>query len=154
MISIERILQFSHIPSEAPLVIEDCRPDITWPQNGTIELDNLCVQYSPGLPLVLQDITCVFPGQKKIGIVGRTGSGKSTLIQALFRVVEPTGGKILVDGVNICMMGLWDLRSRLSIIPQDPILFQGNIRTNLDPLEQVPDADIWEVNMPQVATFT
>lgn len=145
MISVERILQFTNIPSEAPLVIEDCRPKPEWPTEGRIELENLQVQYAPTLPLVLKDITCTFPGERKIGVVGRTGSGKSTLIQALFRVVEPSGGRITIDGVDISTIGLQDLRSRLGIIPQDPILFQGNIRTNLDPLQQHTDQEIWEV---------
>ncbi|XP_017971378.1 PREDICTED: putative ABC transporter C family member 15 [Theobroma cacao] len=145
MISVERILQFTNIPSEAPLVIEDCRPKPEWPTEGRIELENLQVQYAPTLPLVLKGITCTFPGERKIGVVGRTGSGKSTLIQALFRVVEPSGGRITIDGVDISTIGLQDLRSRLGIIPQDPILFQGNIRTNLDPLQQHTDQEIWEV---------
>lgn len=145
MISVERILQFTHIPSEAPLVIEDCRPVPEWPMAGKIELENIHVQYNPALPTVLKGITCTFPGGKKIGVVGRTGSGKSTLIQALFRIVEPSGGQILIDGVDICKIGLQDLRSRLSIIPQDPILFQGTMRTNLDPLQQHSDQELWEV---------
>ncbi|XP_061994727.1 putative ABC transporter C family member 15 [Rosa rugosa] len=145
MISVERILQFTNIPSEAPLVIEDCRPNPEWPTVGKIELENLQVQYDPALPMVLKGISCTFPGQKKIGVVGRTGSGKSTLIQALFRVVEPSGGHILIDGVDISKIGLQDLRSRLGIIPQDPTLFQGTMRTNLDPLQQHSDQEIWEV---------
>ncbi|CAL8993869.1 unnamed protein product [Prunus brigantina] len=145
MISVERILQFTHIPSEAPLVIEDCRPVPEWPMAGKIELENIHVQYNPALPTVLKGITCTFPGGKKIGVVGRTGSGKSTLIQALFRIVEPSGGQILIDGVDISKIGLQDLRSRLSIIPQDPILFQGTMRTNLDPLQQHSDQELWEV---------
>ncbi|KAK8605473.1 hypothetical protein V6N13_102251 [Hibiscus sabdariffa] len=144
MISVERILQFSNIPSEAPLVIEDCRPKPDWPTKGRIELENLQVQYKPTLPMVLKGITCTFPGEKKIGVVGRTGSGKSTLIQALFRVVEPSGGQITIDGIDISTIGLQDLRSRLGIIPQDPTLFQGTIRTNLDPLQQHTDHEIWE----------
>ncbi|KAJ4973567.1 hypothetical protein NE237_006741 [Protea cynaroides] len=145
MISVERILQFSNIPSEAPLLIEECRPGPEWPIIGTIKLENLHIRYSPMLPMVLKGINCTFPGQAKIGVVGRTGSGKSTLIQALFRVVEPSEGRILIDEVNICEIGLQDLRSRLSIIPQDPTLFQGTIRANLDPLEQHSESEIWEV---------
>ncbi|KAL5997364.1 putative ABC transporter C member 15 [Asimina triloba] len=144
IISVERILQFSSIPSEAPLVIESCRPTQDWPKYGTINLDNLHVQYSPSLPMVLNGITCTFPGGKKIGVVGRTGSGKSTLIQALFRVVEPSKGRITIDEADISKMGLHDLRSRLGIIPQDPTLFQGTVRTNLDPLQQHSDAEIRE----------
>lgn len=145
MISVERILQFTDIPSEAPLVIDDCRPSPDWPTDGTIILENLQVRYTPALPMVLKGISCAFPGEKKIGVVGRTGSGKSTLIQALFRVVEPSGGRILIDGVDISTIGLQDLRSRLAIIPQDPTLFQGTVRTNLDPLGEHNDHQIWEV---------
>ena len=147
MISVERILQFTKIPSEAPLVIEDSRPKPEWPTDGRIELENLQVQYNPALPVVLKGITCTFPGEKKIGVVGRTGSGKSTLIQALFRVVEPSGGRILIDGVDICKIGLQDLRSRLGIIPQDPTLFQGTMRSNVDPIQQHSDQEIWEVGI-------
>ncbi|KAJ1385405.1 P-loop containing nucleoside triphosphate hydrolase, partial [Sesbania bispinosa] len=101
------------------------------------------IRYRPDAPLVLRGITCTFEGGHKIGIVGRTGSGKSTLIGALFRLVEPAGGKIIVDGIDICSIGLHDLRSRFGIIPQDPTLFNGTVRYNLDPLSQHSDQEIW-----------
>ncbi|GMH25910.1 hypothetical protein Nepgr_027753 [Nepenthes gracilis] len=145
IISIERIHQYCEISSEDLPIIESSRPPSTWPVNGTIEVMNLQIRYKENLPFVLHDLTCTFPGGKKIGIVGRTGSGKSTLIQALFRMVEPTTGKIFIDNIDISTIGLHDLRSRLSIIPQDPSLFEGTIRSNLDPLEEYSDQEIWQV---------
>ncbi|KAH9602492.1 hypothetical protein KSS87_020951 [Heliosperma pusillum] len=144
IISVERILQYTCLTSEPPLVIKDHRPDNSWPSHGEIIIRDLQVRYAPQLPLVLQGITCTFQGGKKSGIVGRTGSGKSTLIQTLFRLVEPTAGRILIDNINICTIGLHDLRSKLSIIPQDPTMFEGTIRSNLDPLEEYSDDHIWE----------
>ncbi|KAL8490021.1 hypothetical protein ACS0TY_025312 [Phlomoides rotata] len=144
IISIERIHQYCQIPSEAPATIEDSRPPSSWPENGTIELIDLKVRYKESLPTVLHGVSCTFPGGKKIGIVGRTGSGKSTLIQALFRLIEPAGGRIIIDNIDISTIGLHDLRSRLSIIPQDPSLFEGTIRGNLDPLEEHSDHEVWE----------
>ncbi|XP_045819527.1 ABC transporter C family member 3-like isoform X2 [Trifolium pratense] len=102
------------------------------------------VQYAPHLPLVLRGLTCTFTAGAKTGIVGRTGSGKSTLVQTLFRLVEPVAGQILIDKINISLIGIHDLRSRLSIIPQDPTMFQGTVRSNLDPLEEYTDKQIWE----------
>lgn len=144
IISIERIHQYCEIASEAPTIIDNCRPSPSWPGNGKIELLDLQVRYKESLPIVLHGVTCVFPGGKKIGIVGRTGSGKSTLIQALFRMIEPAHGKIIIDDIDISTIGLHDLRSRLGIIPQDPALFEGTIRGNLDPLEEHSDYEIWQ----------
>ncbi|KAL0707983.1 hypothetical protein Bca4012_074409 [Brassica carinata] len=144
MISVERMLQYIDIPSEPPLVIESTRPEKSWPSCGEITICNLQVRYGAHLPMVLRGLTCTFPGGLKTGIVGRTGCGKSTLIQTLFRIVEPTAGEIRIDGVNILTIGLHDLRSRLSIIPQDPTMFEGTVRSNLDPLEEHTDDQIWE----------
>uniref|UniRef100_A0A0D9W8R3 ABC transporter C family member 13 n=1 Tax=Leersia perrieri TaxID=77586 RepID=A0A0D9W8R3_9ORYZ len=145
MISVERILQYSRIPSEAPLVVDYRRPPNNWPLDGTISIRCLEVRYAEHLPSVLRNISCTIPGRKKVGIVGRTGSGKSTLIQALFRIVEPREGTIEIDNIDICRIGLHDLRGRLSIIPQDPTMFEGTVRGNLDPLNEYSDQRIWEI---------
>nr|KYP74821.1 ABC transporter C family member 10 [Cajanus cajan] len=145
IISVERLNQYMHIPSEAPEVVEGNRPPENWPAEGKVELHDLKIRYRPDTPLVLRGITCTFEGGHKIGVVGRTGSGKSTLTGALFRLVEPAGGKIIVDGIDICSIGLHDLRSRFGIIPQDPTLFNGTVRYNMDPLAQHSDQEIWEV---------
>ncbi|KAB5527837.1 hypothetical protein DKX38_021684 [Salix brachista] len=144
MISIERVLQYSSVTSEAPLVLEGSRPPNKWPELGVICFKDLQIRYAEHLPSVLKNINCTFPGRKKVGVVGRTGSGKSTLIQALFRIVEPREGSIIIDDVDISKIGLQDLRSRLSIIPQDPTMFEGTVRGNLDPLGQYSDYEIWE----------
>ncbi|XLS75285.1 hypothetical protein HN51_032150 [Arachis hypogaea] len=127
IISVERIFQYTSISSEPPLVIEDNQPDPSWPPFGE-------VRYAPHLPLVLCGLTCTFAAGAKNGIVGRTGSGKTTLVQTLFRLVEPLAGKILIDRSI----------SKLSIIPQDPTIFEGTIRNNLDPREEYTDEQIWE----------
>ncbi|PPD67151.1 hypothetical protein GOBAR_DD35968 [Gossypium barbadense] len=144
IISVERILQYCSIPSEPALVVETNRPDHCWPYHGEVQIRDLQVRYAPHMPLVLRGLTCTFPGGLKTGIVGRTGSGKSTLIQTLFRIVEPAAGQIIIDGVNISSIGLHDLRSRLGIIPPEPTMFEGTIRSNLDPLEEYTDEQIWE----------
>ncbi|KAL5229110.1 hypothetical protein ABZP36_017375 [Zizania latifolia] len=144
IISVERILQYMSIPAEPPLSIQDDKLAHDWPSEGEIVLNNLHVRYASQLPFVLKGLTVTFPGGMKTGIVGRTGSGKSTLIQTLFRIVDPTIGRTLVDGVDICTIGLHDLRSRLSIIPQEPTMFEGTVRSNLDPLGEYTDDKIWE----------
>jgi ABC-type multidrug transport system fused ATPase/permease subunit len=103
------------------------------------------VRYRPNTPLVLKGISLTIEGGEKVGVVGRTGSGKSTLIQVLFRLIEPSAGKIIIDGINISNIGLHDLRSRFGIIPQEPVLFQGTVRTNIDPLGVYSEEEIWKV---------
>lgn len=109
-------------------------------------VDDDQVRYRPNAPLVLKGITCTFAAGEKIGVVGRTGSGKTTLISALFRLVDPSSGRILIDELDVCSIGLKDLRMKLSIIPQEPTLFRGSIRTNMDPLGVHTDQEIWEVS--------
>ncbi|XP_019104964.1 ABC transporter C family member 10 isoform X2 [Beta vulgaris subsp. vulgaris] len=145
IVSAERLEQYMHIPEEACEIIQENRPPPNWPDAGRIEINDLKVKYRPNGPLVLQGISCIFEGGSKIGIVGRTGSGKTTLISTLFRLVEPSEGKIIIDGIDICSIGLHDLRSHLSIIPQEPTLFSGSVRHNLDPLSQHTDQEIWQV---------
>uniref|UniRef100_A0ACD5ZA38 Uncharacterized protein n=1 Tax=Avena sativa TaxID=4498 RepID=A0ACD5ZA38_AVESA len=144
MVSVERIKQFTTIPSEAEWRIKDCLPVANWPTRGDIDVIDLKVRYRHNTPLVLKGITLSIRGGEKIGVVGRTGSGKSTLIQALFRIVEPSEGKIIIDGIDICTLGLHDLRSRFGIIPQEPVLFEGTIRSNIDPLQEYSDVEIWQ----------
>ncbi|CAN1778434.1 ABC transporter C family member 10 [Linum perenne] len=145
IISVERLEQYTHIASEAPEVIPNNRPQPTWPAIGKLEISNLKVRYRQNAPLVLKGISFTVEGGHKVGIVGRTGSGKTTLISALFRLVEFEQGKIIIDGINISSIGLHDLRSHLAIIPQDPTLFIGTVRYNLDPLSQHTDQEIWKV---------
>ncbi|XP_042490578.1 ABC transporter C family member 3-like [Macadamia integrifolia] len=144
IISFERMLQYACIPCEPPLLVEENKPSCEWPSQGKIDIVDIQVRYAPHLPLVLRGLTCTFPGGMKIGIVGRTGCGKSTLVQAIFRMFELTAGQIWIDDINISKIGLHNLRSRLSIIPQDPTIFEGTLRSNLDPLDEYTDEQIWE----------
>ncbi|KAI7735014.1 hypothetical protein M8C21_016194, partial [Ambrosia artemisiifolia] len=145
MVSVERIKQFTNIPSEAEWVKKDNPPPSNWPSHGNVELKDLQVRYRPNTPLVIKGITLSIKGGEKIGVVGRTGGGKSTLIQVMFRLVEPSSGSITIDGINISTLGLHDLRSRFGIIPQEPILFAGTVRTNIDPIGQHSDEEIWRI---------
>ena len=117
-----------------------------WPAKGKLEIVDLSMKYRDNLPLVLSKISfTVLPGQK-IGICGRTGSGKSSMFVALFRIVEPQpGSKIVLDGVDVSTLGLRDLRSKMAMIPQDPFMFAGTVRTNLDPFEEHTDEEVWSV---------
>uniref|UniRef100_A0A667X8H9 Si:ch211-221f10.2 n=1 Tax=Myripristis murdjan TaxID=586833 RepID=A0A667X8H9_9TELE len=131
----------SEAPRQSPGV---AAPALSWPQQGSITFQDVEMRYRDDLPLVLKKLSFTILPEETVGIVGRTGSGKSSLGVALFRLVELTGGLITIDGINIAHIGLDDLRSKLAIIPQEPVLFIGTIRTNLDPWDQYTDAQIWE----------
>ena len=143
MVSVERIQEYQEVPQEAAFSIPENEPGPEWPEDGEVTFDNYQTRYRAGLDLVLRGIDCRVSSGEKIGIVGRTGAGKSSLTLALFRIVEAAGGSISIDGVNISQLGLGRLRSAITIIPQDPVLFAGNMRMNLDPLEDYSDSAIW-----------
>lgn len=128
MVSVERIEQYCKIPSEAPRKCDkdDSLPP-SWPSSGEIDFVRTKLRYRPGLPLVLKGLDIHIPARSKVGVVGRTGAGKSTLMTAVLRIVEVDSGKILVDGVNIRNVGLAKLRSKIAVIPQDPVLFSVSL---------------------------
>ena len=142
MNSTERIHYYgTQLEEEAPLHTVEVRP--TWPEKGEIVFQDVQMRYRAGLPLVLQGLSMhVAPGER-IGVVGRTGAGKSSIMSTLFRLIELSGGSITIDGLDIGKVGLRDLRSRLSIIPQDPTLFRGTVRSNLDPFNEHTDLELW-----------
>lgn len=144
MVSVERLSAFAKLQPEAPL----CKPEdktlpATWPSRGQIQAINLSVRYRPSLPLSLQNLSFLIPGGSRVGIVGRTGAGKSTLVQSLLRLLEPESGRILVDDVDVSALGLHALRAAVSVIPQSPVLFAGcSVRENLDPFGVHADVDV------------
>ncbi|XP_043911577.1 ATP-binding cassette sub-family C member 2 [Protopterus annectens] len=143
IVAVERVSEYSNIKNEAPW-ITDQRPYQGWPDRGHIEFTDFKVRYRPELDLILHGISCEIASKEKIGIVGRTGAGKSSLTNCLFRIIESAGGKIVIDGLDISRIGLHDLRQKLTIIPQDPVVFSGSLRMNLDPFEKYADGDIWQ----------
>jgi len=143
--SVERLWYYAkEVDQEAPVLIAEKRPPSDWPSKGEISLRNVVFRYREGLPDVLHGLNLDIKGGEKIGVVGRTGSGKSTIMIALFRLVELAEGQICIDGVDISQMGLYDLRTKLAIIPQDPVLFHGTIRLNLDPFQRHTDQELWD----------
>ncbi|SPP82092.1 multidrug resistance-associated protein 1 isoform X4 [Drosophila guanche] len=145
IVSVERIKEYGETKQEAAWELEqDKNKPQHWPEEGRVEFQNFQVRYREGLDLVLRGVSFNITGGEKVGIVGRTGAGKSSLTLALFRIIEAAGGRIMIDGVDIAGMGLHMLRSRLTIIPQDPVLFSGSLRMNLDPFEIKTDDEIWK----------
>lgn len=143
IVSVERIVEYVDLPQEPAWKVEKTKPEIGWPKKGVISFDRFSTRYRSNMDLVLQNITCTIDCGEKVGIVGRTGAGKSSLSLSLFRLLEAAEGRILIDSVPIAAIGLHDLRSRLTILPQDPVLFSETLRFNLDPLSSYTDVAIW-----------
>ncbi|XP_054723431.1 multidrug resistance-associated protein 1-like [Uloborus diversus] len=143
IVAVERCLEYTKTPTEAEWTNEKTKPDPSWPTDGAIKFDSYSTRYREGLELVLRGISCNINPNERCGIVGRTGAGKSSLTLALFRIIEAAGGKILIDGLEISKLGLHELRSKLTIIPQDPVLFTGSLRMNLDPFQTYSDDALW-----------
>mmetsp|Transcript_22255 Transcript_22255/g.50826 ORF Transcript_22255/g.50826 Transcript_22255/m.50826 type:complete len:1391 (+) Transcript_22255:30-4202(+) len=143
---VERVKEYS---STSPSLMEaasttDVRPPDAWPSAGNLAIENLKLRYKPDLPYVLKGIDVSIPGGQRLGIIGRTGAGKSSLLLALFRIVEPEAGtRITLDGLDVLAMGLFDLRRRLATIPQEPVLFTADMKYNCDPFGEHSVADIW-----------
>ncbi|KAF8271622.1 metal resistance protein YCF1 [Lactarius quietus] len=144
IVSVERMLQYIELKPEAPYEVPETQPEGGWPTEGRVEFRNYSLRYRPELDLVLKNISLVMHPGEKIGICGRTGAGKSSLLLALFRILEPAEGTILIDDVDITKIGLYNLRSAMTIVPQSPELFEGTMRENIDPVGEYQDADIWE----------
>ncbi|KID75814.1 multidrug resistance-associated protein 1, partial [Metarhizium brunneum ARSEF 3297] len=143
IVSVERVLEFPGLPSEAPDVLESHRPPGSWPAQGAVKFVNYSTRYRPELDPVLRNINLDKRAKEKIGIVGRTGAGKSSLVLSLFRIVEPALGSVHIDDLNASSVGLLGLRRRVSIIPQDSALFEGTIRDDLDPDKAHDDTELW-----------
>ncbi|EIW74375.1 P-loop containing nucleoside triphosphate hydrolase protein [Coniophora puteana RWD-64-598 SS2] len=143
LVALERVDELSNIEPESPEILE-YRPCASWPDRGSVVCEDLAIRYAHDLPNVLHRLNFEVKPGEKIGILGRTGSGKSTLALSLFRFVEATEGRIVIDGVDISKIGLTDLRSRLTIIPQDPTILSGTLRSTLDVFGEYDDADIYE----------
>lgn len=143
LVSVERCLEYTKVVQEAPWENPSFKPDPSWPITGEVAFENYSTRYRADLDLVLKGITCDIKPGEKVGIVGRTGAGKSSLTLALFRIIEAAGGSINIDGLDISTLGLYDLRRQLTIIPQDPVLFSGTLRSNLDPFDAKNEVELW-----------
>ncbi|KAL2152189.1 hypothetical protein VTH82DRAFT_5373 [Thermothelomyces myriococcoides] len=143
MNAVERIKEYLDVEQEAAAVVEKNRPPENWPSDGTVEFINYSTRYRPELEPVLRNLNFKIEAREKVGIVGRTGAGKSSLTLAIFRALEADEGKILIDGVDIGQIGLRDLREAITIVPQEPTLFMGTIRSNLDPFNLYTDEQIF-----------
>ncbi len=145
IVSVERVLEYARLPAEAPEIISKNRPPVSWPSKGAVSFNGYSTRYRPGLDLVLRNISLSIKSHEKVGVVGRTGAGKSSLTLALFRIIEAAEGDVTIDDLSTKSIGLLDLRRRLAIIPQDAALFEGTMRDNLDPGHVHDDTELWSV---------
>lgn len=146
MTSVERMLEYTTLDQEPPTISRGGRkPPPGWPRSGKVRYHSVTARYRPSLPAVLKNLSFIVMGGTTCGVVGRTGSGKSSLMLTLFRLIDITSGTIFLDDVDITTVGLDALRSQLAIIPQDPVLFSGTLRSNLDPWDLHGDSRMWEV---------
>ncbi|KAI0827335.1 multidrug resistance-associated ABC transporter [Trametes gibbosa] len=149
--SVERVVEYLDLPQEPPAIIESNRPPAYWPsststnKDSLLVVDDLVIKYAPELPAVIRGISFALKAKERVGLLGRTGSGKSTLAMSLLRFVDPTSGHIIIDGIDVGTIGLHDLRSRITFIPQDATLFSGTLRDNLDPFGEHSDAECLDV---------
>uniref|UniRef100_A0A8C5H1L3 ABC-type glutathione-S-conjugate transporter n=1 Tax=Gouania willdenowi TaxID=441366 RepID=A0A8C5H1L3_GOUWI len=143
IVSVERVNEYAETVKEASWTIDGSSLPSAWPHKGAIEFQDYGLQYRKGLELALKGISLQIHEREKVGIVGRTGAGKSSLALGIFRILEAAKGNIFIDGINIADIGLHDLRSRITIIPQDPVLFSGSLRMNLDPFDTYTDEEVW-----------
>ncbi|KAF8220884.1 multidrug resistance-associated ABC transporter [Tricholoma matsutake] len=147
--SVERVVEYLDLPQEPPTIIESNRVPAYWPSSSNndslIVVEDLVIKYAPDLPAVLQNVSFSLKAGERVGLLGRTGSGKSTLAMSILRFVDPTSGRILIDGIDISTIGIHDLRSRLTFIPQDATLFSGTLRDNLDPFNEHEDSECLDV---------
>lgn len=144
LVAYHRCLKVLEIPQEAPQHIKRMFPP-AWPKTGTIEFDKYSLKYRPDTALVLKNLSFNIKNGEKIGVIGRTGAGKSTLCLALCRIIESHSGRILIDGTDISTLGLEDLRQHITIIPQDPTLFNGTLRFNIDPENTHSDIELLDL---------
>ncbi|CAD6187004.1 unnamed protein product [Caenorhabditis auriculariae] len=154
IVAVERVNEYTVTPNEAEWKVEGSEPSPKWPESGVVQFVDYSTRYREGLDLVLNGISANVRAGEKIGIVGRTGAGKSSFALALFRMIEPAGGRIIIDNVDVSTIGLHDLRSNITIIPQDPVLFSGSLRFNLDPFSRYTDEMIWRaLELAHLKTF-
>jgi len=146
MVSVERVNQYSDprlVPQEAPLIMQEALPPPSWPSRGDVKMEEVTMRYRAGLPHVLKGVSMDIKGGERVGIVGRTGCGKSSLLLTLMRLTEPESGRVMIDDLNVGTMGLHSLRSKTAIIPQDPAILTGTVRFNLDPFATKSDEELW-----------